>query len=78
MNRTCTGLTVIALFLTLPLTALGSNTWYVSGASGNDSNECKTPTTACKTIAHGILLASVGRFHRGRRRYLYRESHDQL
>jgi len=56
----CTSLTVIALFLTLPLKAPASNTWYVNGASGNDSNDCKTPTTACRTIGHAISLAASG------------------
>jgi len=53
-------LTMIPLFLTLVPTALASNTWYVNGASGNDSNECKTPTTACRTIGHAISLAASG------------------
>jgi len=28
--------------------------------SDNDGNNCKSPTTACKTIGHAIALASSG------------------
>jgi hypothetical protein len=44
------------LFAAVP-TALASTTWYVDGVSGSDNNDCKTPTTACKTIGHAISLA---------------------
>jgi hypothetical protein len=61
MNRIHTSLLVIALFLALAPTALASNTWYVDGAKGNDSNDCKSSlTAACKTIGHAISLASSG------------------
>lgn len=37
-----------------------ATTWYVNGVTGNDSNNCKSATTACKTIGHAISLASSG------------------
>src|SRR5262249_41702018 len=40
--------------------ALASNTWFVDGVNGNDNNDCKSPQTSCKTIAHAISLASSG------------------
>jgi hypothetical protein len=49
----------LTLFAALPA-ALASTTWYVNGVSGSDSNNCQTPTTACKTIGHAIALASSG------------------
>src|SRR5215469_2720519 len=49
-----------ALFLTLVPTTLFSSTWYVDGVHGSDSNTCKLPNTACKTIGHAISLASSG------------------
>lgn len=48
------------LFLTVLPTARGSTTWYVNGVTGSDSNDCMSPTTACKTIGHAISLASAG------------------
>jgi len=48
------------LFLALAPAALASNTWYVDGVNGNDSNNCTSTTTACKTIGHAISLASLG------------------
>src|SRR6516225_1460098 len=40
--------------------AFAATTWYVDGVNGSDSNNCKSPTTACKTIGHAISLASSG------------------
>jgi hypothetical protein len=54
------GLPLLALFLALSPTALASTTWYVDGVHGNDNNGCKSPQTSCKTIGHGISLASSG------------------
>jgi len=51
---------ILAVLLVLAPTALASNTWYVNGASGNDGNDCKTPTIACRTIGHAISLAASG------------------
>jgi hypothetical protein len=51
---------LIALLLALAPTALASTTWYVDGVNGNDSNNCNSPQTACKTIGHAISLASSG------------------
>ena len=50
----------IALFLVLAQTVLANGTWYVNGATGSDTNNCKSPTIACKTIGHAISLASTG------------------
>lgn len=41
-------------------TTIASTTWYVNGVSGNNSNDCKTPTTTCKTVGHAISLAASG------------------
>jgi hypothetical protein len=49
-----------AVLVALTSTAIASTTWYVNGVSGSDSNDCQTPTTACKTIRHAIALASSG------------------
>jgi predicted outer membrane repeat protein len=54
------GLSLLIVCLALVPTALASNTWYVDGVNGNDSNNCKSATTACKTIGHAISLASSG------------------
>ena len=37
-----------------------ATTWYVNGVTGNDTNNCLSPTSACKTIGHAISLASSG------------------
>jgi hypothetical protein len=47
-------------FVPIAPTDIASTTWYVNGVSGNNSNDCKTPPTACKTIKHAISLASSG------------------
>jgi hypothetical protein len=60
MTRIYTNFLPIALFLVLVPTALASTTWYVNGASGSDSNDCKSAQTACTTIGHAISLASSG------------------
>ena len=48
-----------ALILFAPA-VLASTTWYVNGASGSDSDNCLSPTTACKTIRHTVSLAVSG------------------
>jgi hypothetical protein len=53
-------LLLVALFLALAPAALASNTWYVDGVNGNDSNDCMSSATACKTIGHAISLATSG------------------
>jgi hypothetical protein len=53
-------LLLMAAFLAVAPSATASNTWYANGVSGKDSNNCKSPQTACKTIAHVISLASSG------------------
>jgi hypothetical protein len=54
-------LTASALLLLLPVSALAQPiVWYVNGISGNDSNNCQTAETACKTIGHAISRALFG------------------
>src|ERR1700686_5145365 len=53
-------LLLMALYLAIGLTASASTTRYVNGVSGSDSNNCISPTTACKTIGHAISLAASG------------------
>jgi predicted outer membrane repeat protein len=54
-------LTASALLLLLPTSALAQPImWYVNGVNGNDSNNCQTAETACKTIGHAISLALSG------------------
>jgi len=50
----------MALFLALVPTAMASTTWYVDGVNGNDSDDCRTAQTACKTIGRAIALATSG------------------
>jgi hypothetical protein len=57
---TFSALLLLALSLALASTAEASTIWYVNGVHGNNSNNCKSPTTACKTIGHAIALASSG------------------
>ena len=59
MVLTCRSL-LLALFLAVIPTAGASTTWYADGVNGNDGNDCKSSTTACKTIGHAISLASSG------------------
>jgi hypothetical protein len=49
----------LTLFAAVP-TAVANTTWYVNGVNGSDSNNCKSPTAACKTIGHAISLALSG------------------
>jgi hypothetical protein len=51
---------LLALLLLLTSAAIASTTWYVDGVSGSNSNNCMSPTTACKTIGHAISLAASG------------------
>jgi hypothetical protein len=53
-------LLLAAVFLALGPTAQASTVWYVDGVNGNDTNDCRTRQTACKTIGHAISLASSG------------------
>jgi hypothetical protein len=53
-------LPLLALLLALVPTSVASDTWYVNGVNGNDSNPCKSSASACKTIGHAISLASSG------------------
>src|SRR6266566_2339257 len=58
-SRSLICVVALILFAAVP-TALASTTWYVNGVSGSNSNNCTSPTTACKTIKHAIALASSG------------------
>jgi len=60
MRDKLVNLLTVALFLAVAAHALASTTWYVNGVSGNDSSNCLSPSTACKTIGHAISLASSG------------------
>lgn len=51
---------VLSLSLALAPAALASTTWYVNGSTGNDSNNCLTPTTACATIGGAISRTASG------------------
>jgi hypothetical protein len=53
-------LLLMALCLAMGLTASASTTRYVNGVTGSDSNNCLSPTTACKTIGHAISLSLSG------------------
>jgi hypothetical protein len=59
-------LSALALTLTMGLMIFGgrgvqaAGTWYVNSTTGNDSFNCMTPTTACKTINAAIGKASSG------------------
>jgi len=58
-SRSLICVVALILFAAVP-TALAGTTWYVNGVSGSNSNNCTSPTTACKTIKHAIALASSG------------------
>jgi len=60
MNRFRTSLPLMVLFMAIASNALASNTWYVNGVNGSDTNNCLAAQTACKTIGHAISLASSG------------------
>lgn len=51
---------MIALFLAAAPAAMAGTTWYVNGVSGSDGNDCKSATSACKTIGHAISLTDSG------------------
>jgi hypothetical protein len=50
---------LVVVLLTLTSAAFAS-ILYVDGVNGNDTNDCRTRQTACKTIGHAISLASAG------------------
>jgi hypothetical protein len=52
-------LLLTAMAAPLSLAAVAT-TWYVNGVTGNNSNNCLSTTTACKTIGHAISLAHSG------------------
>lgn len=60
------GFAVLALSLVLLASQTGiraapsSTTWYVNAATGNDTNNCLSPGTACATIGAAVGLALDG------------------
>jgi hypothetical protein len=59
MRPNYTGLKLVLVLAWIP-SAMASTTWYVNKLSGNDTNNCMSPQTACITIRHAISLASSG------------------
>src|SRR5579864_4814331 len=53
-------LMVLSVSMALAPAALASTTWYVNGTTGNDSNNCLTPATACATIGGAISRTAAG------------------
>ena len=51
---------VAMVFCAAAPTALASTTRYVNAVTGSDSNDCTSPTTACKTIRHAISRSASG------------------
>jgi hypothetical protein len=51
---------LLVLFVAPAPVALASNIWYVNGLTGNNSYNCMSAQTACKTIGHAISLPSSG------------------
>nr|WP_290668762.1 Calx-beta domain-containing protein [Ardenticatena sp.] len=49
----------LAMGMLLHAAPLGA-TWYVDATSGNDSNDCLSPATACATIAAAVAKAADG------------------
>src|SRR5215469_15152621 len=53
----CVAALILILFVR---SAFASNTLYVDGVTGSDSNNCLSAQAACKTIGHAISLAASG------------------
>src|SRR5215470_16462277 len=51
---------LLGLILSLAQSTSASTIWYVNGLSGNNTNNCLSANTACKTIRHAISLAASG------------------
>jgi hypothetical protein len=51
---------LVLAFLFAASSVAAATTWYVNGVTGSDSNNCLSPTTACKTIGHAISLSLSG------------------
>jgi hypothetical protein len=51
---------LLLLFIVLASNVFAVTTWYVNGLTGSDSNNCLSSAMPCKTIGHGISLASSG------------------
>ena len=60
MKRNPTSFLLAVIVLALSSTARATTTWYVNGTTGNDTNNCLSTTTPCKTIGHSISLAASG------------------
>jgi hypothetical protein len=50
----------IVLCLALGSAAMASDTWYVDGVTGSDSNSCESSATACATIGRALSRAFSG------------------
>ncbi|MBZ5658704.1 MAG: hypothetical protein LAO56_25975 [Acidobacteriia bacterium] len=59
-HKLLTSFLFAAVLVALTSTAIASTTWYVNGVGGSDANDCKSSTTACKTIGHAISFAASG------------------
>lgn len=52
--------TLLAVFSFLSSLVGASTARYVNGSTGRDTNNCTSPTIACKTIEHAISISSSG------------------
>ena len=62
MKTNAAGLLLLSLLIAMAQAASASNVWLVNGVNGSDSDDCRLPQTACKTIGHALSLASSGDF----------------
>jgi hypothetical protein len=62
MKTNAAGLLLLSLLIAMAQAASASNVWLVNGVNGRDSDNCRLPQTACKTIGHALSLASSGDF----------------
>ena len=52
--------TLAVLILSRMSIGAAATIWYVNGLTGNDSNNCRSATAACRTIGRAISLAASG------------------
>jgi hypothetical protein len=62
MKTNAATLLLLTLLIAVAQAASASNVWLVNGVNGSDSDDCRLPQTACKTIGHALSLASSGDF----------------
>ena len=58
MKTNAATLLLLTLLIAVAQAASASNVWLVNGVNGSDSDDCRLPQTACKTIGHALSLAS--------------------